>query len=81
MQTINRWHKSPYSGHAYEAFFISRSREFRRYKWSMYLMNHAALIIQHNFFKWKARGGKKAPRVNLKPVPLNEPKHSYNAEV
>ena len=55
MQTIRKWHKTNSKGSDYEAYFISKSNEFKKYTSNMYLLNRACLKIQHAFYKYKMR--------------------------
>jgi hypothetical protein len=50
MKGVQRWRESTVTGPQYEAWFIGRSAEFKRYPANMYLLNRAALRIQHWFF-------------------------------
>jgi len=51
MQTLWKWQNAKLKGSDYEAYFISKSNEFKKYTSNMYILNRACLRIQHAFFK------------------------------
>ncbi len=51
MKTFKWWTSSKLKGSDYEKHFISKSSEFKRYIPNMYLLNRAALKIQHCWVK------------------------------
>ena len=51
MNPLQKWTNSKVTGPEYERYFISKSAEFKRYTSNMYILNRAALKIQHAFFR------------------------------
>lgn len=52
---------------------MSKQREFKSYKWNMYVLNHAALRIQHIIFEKKAGDvGPAVPITVAHPAPVLE---------
>ena len=51
MKPVRKWRSSKVTGPQYEKHFIAKSSEFKRYPSNMYILNRAALKIQHAFFR------------------------------
>lgn len=55
MQTLRKWHNTKLQGSDYEAFFISKSHQFKQYPLNMYKLNRACLRIQHAWAMYHLR--------------------------